>query len=173
MIPREKELKEIFEYESKALEFAQLQGIIEEIHSCRLDCAFVTKISDYKFKCRKNDCRKIYSSLTDTIFSNLKIKIHHFFRIIYLWLAKVNFNSIVIITGHSPHTIKRILNLIYDALTKNITESNLKTGGPGIQVHWMNLNSVNENIIVAVESRGLGSSEEWKKLLNVNFWHYL
>lgn len=69
MIPREKGLKEIFEYESKALEFAQLQGIILEIHSCRLDGALVTKISDYKFKCRKTDCRKIYSFHT-AIFSN-------------------------------------------------------------------------------------------------------
>ncbi|KCZ78732.1 hypothetical protein H311_00230, partial [Anncaliia algerae PRA109] len=107
MIPREKELKELFASEDKAIEFLYAP----EIQFCRIDGAPLSKISDFKFKCRKSDCRKIYSSLIDTIFSRLRLKFSDFFRIAYFWIAKVNFSSIVLITGHSSHTIKRVLNL--------------------------------------------------------------
>lgn len=134
MIPREKELKELFESEDKAIEFLHAHKILPEIQFCRIDGAPLSKISDFKFKCRKSDCRKIYSSLTDTIFSRLRLKFSDFFRIAYFWIAKVNFSSIVLITGHSSHTIKRVLNLINDVMIKNLNKTEIKIGGPGIQV---------------------------------------
>ncbi|KCZ77867.1 hypothetical protein H311_01115, partial [Anncaliia algerae PRA109] len=88
MIPREKELKELFESEDKAIEFLHAHKILPEIQFCRIDGAPLSKISDFKFKCRKSDCRKFYSSLTDTIFSRLRLKFSDFFRIAYFWIAK-------------------------------------------------------------------------------------
>ncbi|KCZ79536.1 hypothetical protein H312_03077 [Anncaliia algerae PRA339] len=134
MIPKRSELHEIFEYETKAAEFAYENSLILPIAVCPEDGYSVKRINDFQFKCRKKSHRKIYSSLKETIFFRKKIWIKEFLHISYLWLAKVSHTAIKTLTGHSSKTITRILKIIKEKISNNMQETKVKIGGPGILV---------------------------------------
>lgn len=134
MIPSEKKLKGIFETECDAIKFAYENNIILPVNSCPRDGFSVSQVSKTQFKCRKKSCRKIISSYTDTVFEKMKLPINDFFRVCYLWLAKVSFMSIITITGHSSHTVERIISKIIKRLSTEIEESTVKIGGIGVEV---------------------------------------
>jgi transposase-like protein len=134
MIPPRNNIRKILDLEERALDFAVNNGLLNRITFCCKDNTPLKKISEKKFKCSKKSCRKIYSIFNNTIFESMHLKFNEFLHIGYLWLAKATFNTIKTITGHSDHTITRILALIRNNVIENIELSDNKIGGKGIEV---------------------------------------
>lgn len=134
MIPKHKDIKQLFEDNVYAIEFAQRNNLVIPVLSCPEDGYSLKQISLTHFKCRKKAHRKIYSSLTNTIFENLRIKLSDFFFLAYLWLCEVSVKSTLRMTTHSSETICRVFKLLRSCVAEDFENNEVKIGGPGVEV---------------------------------------
>ena len=112
MIPNRHAIGQIIHNDDSALSFLQTNSILPTISSCPLDSYSLSQIAPCRFKCRKKNCRKIYSILTGTILASCRVSYSDYVYLMYSFICEVPIKSMLFMTGHSKKTIHRILKVL-------------------------------------------------------------
>ncbi|KCZ78345.1 hypothetical protein H311_00626 [Anncaliia algerae PRA109] len=134
MIPKINLLKNIFFDEQKPKIFIESLFDQESIFYCPEDNYIMTKIDQFKYKCRKKNHRKIYSLLKGTIFENKSMPFLYILFLSYLWVSNITHMSVKNITSFSENTIVKINKKNKKRIAHSIKPESLRIGGPGIFV---------------------------------------
>lgn len=134
MIPRRKQLQKYFDDNKLAIQYIYQKNIVPFITSCPEDGYSMHQITDFRFKCRKKNHRKIYTALSNSVLKHVKLEICDFLNLIYLWICEVPIKSILLMTGHSSETVGRIFKMLRHYINLDIELNDTKIGGQGIIV---------------------------------------
>ena len=124
-----KKLYELFFDEKKCIEFLFEKNILKPKTNCNT-CNSKTKHVDKIYK--YNNCNTTVTIFKESIFSNCNIKCCDILFIGYLWLCKLNYTSINMMTTYSLVTIIKFINLFRDRAINSLTADDFVIGEKNI-----------------------------------------
>jgi hypothetical protein len=90
---------------------------------CNSELYFNNRIYEQKiFICKNSECHKTFAIYKDTIFFNNKLNCTGTLLIAYLWICKVKYTQIELITGFSPNTIVKFVKIFRDLVINTLAE---------------------------------------------------
>lgn len=134
MIPKRRTLSKYFDNEVEAIKFVYDNSLAMFLTSCPEDGYSMKKIDEFRFKCKKKNHRRIYTTRKNSILSNIKIAVSDFVLLMYLFICEVPIKSTLVITGHSSETVNRIYKLFRIYIAAEFDNVEIKIGGPGVEV---------------------------------------
>jgi hypothetical protein len=126
------ELSGLFENHGLLMKFLQSHNHIASSSVC---CNVQSSLKPHKnsdgviWKC--NVCKATRSVRKGSIYSNAKISLAKCILLIYLWVLKIPFFAVVLLSGLSRPTVSSWLFWIDNVTSKYLSCQTLKLGGPG------------------------------------------
>jgi transposase-like protein len=129
-----KKLQNILFDEEKTIEFIFEKDLIHKPKYCS-NCNN-KEFSRYKklFRCKNKDCKKAVSILKNSFFEKSKMQICDILLLGYLWLNKVKYTSISLMTDQSHNIIVKYIKIFRDLIIKTLKEDDMIIGGKDIIV---------------------------------------
>ena len=134
-IPKIRELLALFIDTKRCYEFLKSTNAFDIPQVCPT-CGGNVTLHDYTWRCKVKGCRKHESYMKTSFFGRSRLPMNEIMEIGYYWLAGVQRNTLMTITGHSPNTITDYIQFYRELVcaTLDDEESDAMIGGPGIRV---------------------------------------
>lgn len=134
MIPKWKDLNNIFIDEEEAIKFLFENNLIQDIQRCPKCDAPISRMKKV-FVCKRKACRKNISIFNNSFFSECKLSINDIMFISYNWINRTRRNKLVEMTGHSTSTVTTYYNYLRNLISYMIEKDDYrKIGGQNIIV---------------------------------------
>jgi transposase-like protein len=133
MIPTLSALKPILFEEDKCIEFLFDQGILYQQQPCFF-CGGQTTRHEKRFRCRRKQCRKSASILSDSFFAKEKLSVDKALLIGYLWLVRANYSTIKAMTGQASSTVTTYMSFYRSLVSECLLDTDQRIGGEGVIV---------------------------------------
>ena len=139
-VPAFEDVKVIFSSEDDAFQFLNDRGVFQhnvgQCQCCNIGkmVNFVRADCKYQLRCSNRQCRKSYSMLRGTFFKNSKLPLNIILLLGYLWLLKLNWTQIGLITGLSETVVTNFIGFYRQLVSLALDAEDTLIGGPGIIV---------------------------------------
>src|SRR5437868_10707044 len=98
--------------------------------SCGSELYFNNCIYEQKiYTCKNLECHKTFAIYENTIFFNNKLGCTKTLLIAYLWLTRVKYTQIALITGFSPNSIVKFCKIFRELVINTLVEDDFIIGG--------------------------------------------
>ena len=137
-IPPIGELKEICMTEDVAFQYLNARGVFEhnlgQCQHCHAGTMvdFLRDDAKYQLRCNNRQCRKSHSMFRGTFFTKSKLPLNIILLLGYLWLVKLNWTQISMITRLSENAVTNFIGFFRQLVTLDAKDTQI--GGPGIVV---------------------------------------